>query len=172
MTRRSLVALTLLLAGCAYGFAGGGLPSELKTVAVLPFENQTTDPTVAQEANRSVREALEQRLGLREATESRADVVVRGTVRRYEPDQPIGYRGTGTGTGPGQPRGGQVEVSKRLLQVSIELEMIRKDNGQNLLRRKTFAVDAQYDPGREADGRRTAFQFLVDEIVKEAQSQW
>lgn len=168
--RSSLAALAVLLAGCAYGFAGGGLPNEIKTVAVLPFENQTTDPTVAQEANRSVREALEQRLGLRDATEARADVVVRGTVRRYEPDQPIGYRGTGTGTG--QQRGGQVEVSKRLLQLSIDLEMIRKDNGDNLLRRKTFAVDAQYDPGREADGRRTALQFLIDEIVKEAQSQW
>lgn len=166
--RRSVLGATLALVGCAYGFAGGGLPSEIRTVAVLPFENQTTDPTVAQEANRSVREALEQRLGLRDAPEARADVVVRGTVRRYEPDQPIGYRGTGTG----QQRGAQVEVSKRLLQLSIDLEMIRADNGQNLLRRKSFAVDAQYDPGREADGRRTAFQFLVDEIVKEAQSQW
>ena len=168
--RSSLAALLVLASACAYGFAGGGLPNEIKTVAVLPFENQTTDPTVAQEANRSVRAALEQRLGLRDATEARADVVVRGTVRRYEPDQPIGYRGTGTGIG--QQRGGQVEVSKRLLQLSIDLEMIRKDNGDNLLRRKTFAVDAQYDPGREADGRRTAFQFLIDEIVKEAQSQW
>lgn len=167
---RSLIVVAGLLTACAYGFAGGGLPSELETVAVLPFENQTTDPTVAQEANRSVREALEQRLGLREGTEARADVVVRGTVRRYEPDQPIGYRGTGAGAN--QQRGGQVEVSKRLLQISLELEMIRTDDGTNLLRRKTFAVDAQYDPGREADGRRTAFQFLVDEIVKEAQSQW
>lgn len=170
-SRRLLAAAALvLLAGCAYGFAGGGLPTELKTVAVLPFENQTTDPTVAQEANRAVREAIEQRLGLRDATEARADVVVRGTVRRYEPDQPIGYRGTGVGAN--QQRGGQVEVSKRLLQISIDLEMIRQDDGSNLLRRKSFAVDAQYDPGREADGRRTAFQFLVDEIVKEAQSQW
>jgi hypothetical protein len=168
--RRSLPVLLAMMLGCSYGFAGGGLPNELRTVAVLPFENQTTDPTVAQEANRSVREALEQRLGLRDATEARADVVVRGTVRRYEPDQPIGYRGTGVGGN--QQRGGQVEVSKRLLQVSIELEMIRKDDGSNLLRRRTFAVDAQYDPGREADGRRTAFQFLVDEIVKEAQSTW
>lgn len=168
--RRSPLLLAVLLAGCAYGFAGGGLPNELETVAVLPFENQTTDPTVAQEANRSVREALEQRLGLRDATEARADVVVRGTVRRYEPDQPIGYRGTATGAN--QQRGGQVEVSKRLLQISIDLEMVRTDDGSSLLRRKSFAVDAQYDPGREADGRRTAFQFLVDEIVKEAQSRW
>lgn len=171
MTRRLLVLVALIgIGGCAYGFAGGGLPKEIETVAVLPFENATTDPTVAQEANRSVREALEQRLGLRAATEARADVVVRGTVKLYEPDQPVGYRGTGTAQG--QARGGQVEVSKRLLQISIDLEMIEQSNGRNLLRRKTFSVDAQYDPGREADGRKTAFGLLVDNIVKEAQAQW
>ncbi len=171
MSRRVILLLCLpLLAGCAYGFAGGGLPKGIETVAVLPFENATTDPTVAQEANRSVREALEQRLGLRATTEAKADVVVRGTVRIYEPDQPVGYRGTGGR--PGQTRGGQVEVSKRLLQMSIDLEMIEQSNGRNLLRRKSFSVDAQYDPGREADGRKTAFGLLVDNIVKEAQSQW
>lgn len=161
-------ALLTALAGCAYGFAGGGLPSELKTVAVLPFENQTSDPTLAQEANRRVRETVEQRLGLRGATEANADVVVRGTVTRYEPDQPVGYRGTGTGTG----RAADVEVNKRLLQISVDLEMLDKRTGQNLLRTRTFSADAQYDPGREAAGRRDALDLLVNRLVQEAQSQW
>ena len=43
--RRSLIALLVLVAGCAYGFAGGGLPKEIRTVAVLPFDNLTSDPT-------------------------------------------------------------------------------------------------------------------------------
>ncbi len=171
MIRSRWLATLTLLGGCAYGFAGGGLPKEIATVVVLPFENATTDPTVAQEANRSVREALESRLGLRNATEARADVVVRGTVQRYEPDQPVGYRGTDQASG-GQVRGNQVEVSRRLLQISIDLEMVQKSTGRNLLKRKTFSVDAQYDPGRESEGRKTAFSFLVDEIVKEAQSTW
>ena len=37
----ALVAVAFSLGGCLYGFAGGGLPSHIKTVAVLPFENET-----------------------------------------------------------------------------------------------------------------------------------
>ena len=55
----------LFLGGCLYGFAGGGLPSHIKTVAVLPFDNQTPEPTLTQEINTAVREAVEGRLGLR-----------------------------------------------------------------------------------------------------------
>ena len=168
MRRSLVVTAALLLAGCSYGFAGGGLPPELKTVAVLPFENRTSDPTVAQEANREVREAVQSRLGLRGATEAQADVVVRGTVTRYEPDQPVSYRGTSSTGG----RANDVQVSKRLLQVSLELEMIQKSNGRNLLRTRTFSADAQYDPGREATGRRDALELLINRLVQEAQSQW
>lgn len=168
--RRSVILVTLLwTVGCAYGFAGGGLPNELKTVAVLPFENRTSDPTMAQEANREVREAVQSRLGLRGAAEAQADVVVRGTVTRYEPDQPVSFRGTSASTGS---RANDVQVSKRLLQLSLELEMIQKNTGRNLLRTRTFSVDAQYDPGREATGRRDALEQLINRLVQEAQSQW
>jgi hypothetical protein len=48
--RRLLVPLLLAgsLTGCLYGFAGGGLPPSIKTVAILPFENQTAEPTLTQ----------------------------------------------------------------------------------------------------------------------------
>jgi hypothetical protein len=89
----SLVVLSALVLQACYGFAGGGLPPQIKTVAVLPFDNQTPEPTLTQEISRSVREAVEQRLGLRQATEQRADAVVRGSITRYEPDLPVAYRG-------------------------------------------------------------------------------
>jgi hypothetical protein len=88
-----LVVLSTLALPACYGFAGGGLPPEIKTVAVLPFDNQTPEPTLTQEISRSVREAVEQRLGLRQATEQRADAVVRGSITRYEPDLPVAYTG-------------------------------------------------------------------------------
>lgn len=169
MNHRLLLALALLAGGCSYGFAGGGLPSELRTVAVLPFENRTSDPTLAQEVGTTVREAVEQRLGLRGATESQADVVVRGTVLRYEPDQPVSFRGTGTGA-PG--RAADVEVSRRLLQLSVEVEMTEQATGKEILRTKLFSVDAQYDPGRESTGRREALAQLMTKLIQEAQSQW
>jgi len=158
------------MAGCAYGFAGGGLPANIRTVAVQPFENQTTDPTIAQQVNRTIRDAMEQRLGLRIVAESQADAIVTGTVRLYEPDQPVGYRGTGSVAG-GQ-RGGTVEVSKRLLRLTIDLSMVDRRTEKDLLKQRTFPADAQYDPGREAEGRRTALELLVNALVKEAQSQW
>ena len=57
----------LLLSGCLYSFTGGGLPSHIRTVAVLPFDNLTSDPTLTQEINVDVRDAMEKRLGLRPA---------------------------------------------------------------------------------------------------------
>jgi hypothetical protein len=170
MTIRNAALLAVLLAGCTYGFAGGGLPKEIRTVAVLPFDNETSDPTIAQEANQVVRDAVEQRLGLRNAAEGQADVVVTGTVRRYEPDQPVSYRGTGVQQG--QNRAASVEVSKRLLQVTIEVKMLQRSTDKNLLRNAVFRLDQQYDPGNEAAGRRAAMSQLVDDLIEEAQKQW
>ena len=47
----SALACALLLSGCLYGFAGGGLPSHIRTIAVLPFENETPAATLQSELN-------------------------------------------------------------------------------------------------------------------------
>jgi len=60
----------VLLAAACYGFAGGGLPPAIRTVAVLPFDNLTAEPALTQQVNLAVREAVESRLGLRAAAES------------------------------------------------------------------------------------------------------
>ena len=87
-----IASLSAILAGgCMYGFAGGGLPEGIRTVAVLPFENLTSDPTLTSEINRAVREAVQDRLGLRQAGENQADALVRGTITRYEPDLPVSF---------------------------------------------------------------------------------
>src|SRR5690606_27866828 len=91
LVRSSLSAL--LLAGCFYGFKGGGFPPEIKTVAILPFDNLTPEPTLTQEVADSVRAAVQGRLGLRQAGEATADAVVRGSISRYEPDVPVAFTG-------------------------------------------------------------------------------
>ena len=58
-------AACLTLAGCPYGFQGGTLPN-VKTVAILPFDNDTPEPALTQEVSNAVRQALEDRLGLRD----------------------------------------------------------------------------------------------------------
>jgi len=86
-------------------------------VAVLPFDNQTPEPTLTQEINAAVRDAVEGRLGLRQASERQADAVVRGTITRYEPDLPVAYNGDDQG-------GGEVTVTRRLVQISVSVEIM------------------------------------------------
>jgi hypothetical protein len=163
--RRLLVPLLLAgsLTGCLYGFAGGGLPPSIKTVAILPFENQTAEPTLTQEVSVRVREAVQSRLGLRQASESQADAVVRGTIVRYEPDLPVQYTG-------GENR--SVSVTRRLVQVTVSVEIVDQKQGKPIWQRSGLVLDGEYAPGQEADGRSKALDKLVTNIVEGAQSQW
>jgi hypothetical protein len=166
LTSGFLASLSALaLGGCLYGFAGGGLPPNIKTVAVLPFDNQTPEPTLTQEIAVAVREAVEGRLGLRQASERQADAVVRGTITRYEPDLPVAYTGE-------QQNGGRVTVTRRQLQISVSVEILDQNGGKPLWQRSGLLLKGDYDPGQEADGRRNALDELVTNIVEGAQSQW
>jgi lipopolysaccharide assembly LptE-like protein len=151
------------LAGCLYGFAGGGLPPSIKTVALLPFDNQTAEPTLTQEVASSVREALQSRLGLRPASETQADALVRGTIVRYEPDLPVQYTG-------GENR--SVSVTRRLVQITVTVEIMDQKAGKPLWQRSGLVLEGEYDPGQEAQGRGRALDKLVTNIVEGAQSQW
>jgi len=154
---------TLALGGCLYGFAGGGLPPSIKTVAVLPFDNQTPEPTLTQEISLAVREAVERRLGLRQSAESQADAVVRGSITRYEPDLPVAYQA-------GEDR--QVNVTRRQVQITMTVEILDQKQGKPLWQRSGLMVKGDYDSGQEAEGRRKALDDLVVNIVEGAQSQW
>lgn len=164
LTSGFLVTLsTLALGGCLYGFAGGGLPPSIKTVAVLPFDNQTPEPTLTQEISRAVREAVEQRLGLRQSAEPQADAVVRGSITRYEPDLPVVY---------GADEDRTVNVTRRQVQITVTVEILDQKQGKPLWQRSGLVVKGDYDSGQEAEGRRKALDDLVVNIVEGAQSQW
>jgi hypothetical protein len=164
LTSGFLAALsTLVLGGCLYGFAGGGLPPSIKTVAVLPFDNQTPEPTLTQEISRAVREAVEQRLGLRQSAEPQADAVVRGSITRYEPDLPVVY---------GADEDRTVNVTRRQVQITVTVEILDQKQGKPLWQRSGLVVKGDYDSGQEAEGRRKALDDLVVNIVEGAQSQW
>src|SRR5207247_10871020 len=108
------------------------------------------------------REALEGRLGWREAGGRTADAVVRGGVSRYDPDTPVAL----------QPGRGQVSVTQRRVQISVDVEILDQREGKTLWQRQGLTVDGEYDPPKEADGRKIALSKLVNEIVDGAQSQW
>ncbi len=159
-----LTSLSLLaLGGCLYGFAGGGLPPSIKTVAVLPFDNQTAEPTLTAEVNTRVREAVQGRLGLRQASENQADAVVRGSITRYEPDLPVAYQGQ---------EGNTPTVTRRLVQITVSVEILDQHAGKPLWQRSGLLLEGDYPPGQEVEGRTKALDKLVTNIVEGAQSQW
>jgi hypothetical protein len=165
LTSGLLAGLSVLaLSGCLYGFAGGGLPPSIKTVAVLPFDNRTSEPTLTQEVSVAVREAVQNRLGLRQASEQQADAVVKGTISRYEPDLPVQYVGNQSDR--------QVTVTRRLVQITVSVEILDQKQGKPLWQRNSLVLEGDYPPGQETAGRKTALDKLVTNIVEGAQSQW
>ena len=136
----------------------------MKTVAILPFDNLTAEPTLTQEVSDSVRAAVQGRLGLRQAGEATADAIVRGSITRYDPDVPVAFTGGTNST---------VTVTKRLVQVTVSVEIVKKD-GKTLWQRSGMTLEGDYEPTRdtEAAARGRALSKLVTNIVDGAQSQW
>ena len=159
----AVAAVSLAASGCLYGFAGGGLPGHISTVAILPFDNQTPEPSLTQEASEAIREAMEQRLGLRASSEATADAIVRGTILRYTADIPLSFQG-------GQA--GNVSVTRRRVQISVRVEIHDQREGRVLWERASIQVDGEYRPPEQEEGRRLAWDKLVTDIVDGAQSQW
>ena len=134
-------------------------------MAVLPFDNLTPEPTLTQQISTAVRDAVQSRLGLRQAGEAQADALVRGSITRYEPDLPVAYTGNGAATSV-------VTVTRRLVQITVSVEILDQKTNRTLWQRSGLTVEGDYEPGREADGRRKALDRLVVNIVEGAQSQW
>jgi len=133
-------------------------------VAILPFDNLTPEPILAQEVSDSVRAAVQGRLGLRQAGEASADAVVRGSISRYEPDVVVAFAGAGNS---------QVTVDKRLVQVTVSVEIVSRD-GKTIWQRSGMMLEGDYEPASETEarGRGRALSKLVTNIVDGAQSQW
>ena len=168
---RSALAATIVglgSSGCLYHFAGGGLPPHIRTVAILPFDNQTSQPSLTQSVSDALREAVEGRLGLRESAEATADAVVRGAITRYEPDIPLSFQTAQ----PNQQGATQVEVTRRRVQVTLNVEIYDQKQNRMLWQRQGLTVDGEYQPPQEAQGRQLALSKLVTDIVDGAQSQW
>jgi len=157
------------VAGCWYGFAGGGLPPDIKTVAIMPFDNLTTEPALTQQVNEAVKTAMEGRLGLRSSGENTADAIVRGSISRYEPDLPVAYTGVGATNSAGNQN---VVVTQRALQITVSIDIYDQKASKSIWKRNGLIVEANYDPGDEQQGRVRALEKLVTDIVDGAQSQW
>ena len=158
-----LGALVLLAAcGVRYGFSEGAFPAHVRTMAILPFDNQTATPEIQAELFESMRKELQRRLGVRDASQDRADALVRGTIIAYDVDVPVAISA--------DPR--QAVSARRRLQITVDVEIVDQTNGKMLWQRKGLRAEGEYAERAETEGRRQAIARIVSDIVEGAQSQW
>lgn len=152
----------LLLGGCLYSFAGGGLDPHIRSMAIATFDNQTPSPDVPKELYDQMNRELRRRLGLRDAPADRADAVVRGAIVSYDADVPVSFSSNPN----------QAVSAHRRLQLTIDVEIVDQSNGRLLFSNKALREEAEYPERGEAEGRKQAIQKLVEKIVEGVQSNW
>lgn len=156
------MALLAACGGVSYGFSQGAFPPHIRTMAIVPFENQTPAAELQSELYDNMRQELRKRLGVRDAAEERADALVRGNIVSYDVDVPVAYSA--------DPR--QAVSARRRLQITIDVEIVDQTNGRILWQRKGLRGEGEYLERAEADGRKLAISRIVNDIVEGAQSQW
>lgn len=164
--RALVVALAglLLATGCryGYGFAGGGLPTNVRTAAVLPFDNNTAVPELQREIADALRSGLQRRLGLRSAPEARANAIVSGAIVSYDADVPIAYNADPS----------QSTSARRKLVLTVDVQITDQESGTVLFARKGLRAEGEYAEGAEPVGRQQAIDRIVSQVIEGAQSQW
>ena len=131
-------------------------------MAILPFDNQTASPELQSELLERMRKELRQRLGVRDASEERADAIVRGKIVGYYADVPVAFSA--------DPR--QAVSARRKLQITVDVEILDQTSGKILWQRKGLRAEGEYAERAEPDGRKVAIDKIVNDIVEGAQSQW
>jgi hypothetical protein len=154
----------LLASACVtrYGFAGGGLPEHIRTMAILPFDNETPTPELQRELYDAMHSDFQPRLGVRDAPQNKADALVRGVIRTYDVDVPVGFSANQTNP----------TASRRKLQLVLDVQIIDQTTGKTIFERKGLRAEGEYAERDEAGGRREAIKRIVNDIVEGAQSQW
>ncbi len=157
--------LATALAGCGiYTFSGGGgLPGHIDTIAILPFDNQTTQFTLTQELTQALSDEVPGRLGLTPGAEATADAVLRGTILRYS------ERATNYQERPGDPI-----IIQRRVEIAISVELFDVAENQMLWSSRSLSAYGEYLPDSQTElvGRQIAIENLVQKILDGAQSQW
>ena len=163
---RAVGAMCLTLAcGCNYSFQSGSFPDHIRTIAILPFENDTNRFELTQEIHEQLLRDLPRALGVTNAGEDVAHAIVQGRILNYNLTTPL-FR-------PGEEIN-QVDVLQRQVSLRVEVELI--DVAENLILWDALGLttEGQYleDSESEEVARAEAIELLVQRIVDGAQSNW
>ena len=170
MTVRQILALAVGLAACVvgacnYSLRGGSFPGHIQTIAVLPFENETTRLELTQELFNAMSRDLPRALGVQSAAPEVADAVVEGTITGYQLTTP-NYRPAAGGD--------RAEVLQRQVSIAIRVEIIDRIENVILFEGTSLRGEGQYleQSQTEEEGKAEALETLVQQIVDGAQSNW
>jgi hypothetical protein len=149
-----------------YSFqAGAGFPDYVKTVAIVPFENETTRPEITDEVFNLLLREFPRSQGLQPAGEDVADAVVRGTITQYDVSTPS-YRAGAAGEVP--------QVLQRQVRLVASVQIINQVDNEILWESQSISVQGEYLEESETEdvGRGIAIELLIQRIVDGAQSNW
>jgi hypothetical protein len=158
------VAATALTAGCYTFSGGGGLPDDVRTVYIAPFDNNTVQFDLGDQLFAKMTEVLPRALGVRPAGEQVADAVVRGRIMRYD-DVAQAYQ-------PGQQ--GNVQVLQNQVTVVAEVQIVAVKRNEILWESSSVMGRGEYRPDSQNDrvAWTKALDALIQQIVDGAQAQW
>lgn len=162
-----LILLGLLsLGGCMYSFqAGAGFPDHVKTVAIVPFDNETNRPELTDEIFQALLQEFPRSQGLTPAGEDVADAAVYGVIRRYDLSTPS-YRPAAPGQSP--------QVLQRQVTIAIEVQIVNLVDNEILWESRSVSAQGQYLEESETEeiGKALAIELLIQRIIDGAQSNW
>lgn len=162
---RAALLSVVLLSSCNYSFRGGSFPDHIRTLAILPFENETGLFEITQEIHQFLLREVPRGLGVNQGAEDNADAILRGTISRYNLNTPL-YRAGESGGGP--------EVLQRQVSISLQVELIDVVNNEILWEDGALTGQGQFLEASETEevGREEAIERIAQMIVDGAQSTW
>jgi outer membrane lipopolysaccharide assembly protein LptE/RlpB len=136
MKKAIVIAVLLavsLLGACGYNFRGkqNNLPSDVRTIAIPVFENQTgelriervfTDETIFQFTRSQM---------LRVVSEGQADVILKGTIKKAETEDISLTKGSTS--------------LQRRITITVAAQLMRRSNGDILWENRDLAKNATYN---------------------------
>jgi hypothetical protein len=164
--RTGLLLLCVLgIQGCLYSFKGGQFPAHIRTIAVLPFDNQTPRLELTQELHDVLLRDVPRSLGLRQAGEDVANAVLRGRITSYTVTVPA-YRPSAAGD--------RAEVLQRQVTVLVAVELVDMVNNEIIWESRSLSGEGQFLDASETEdvGLRLAITLLRQRIIDGAQSNW
>lgn len=166
-TAATLVVLLSLaaLAACNYSFrAGAGFPDHVRTIAILPFDNETNRFELPDEIHQQLLQELPAALGIQPGGRQGADAVLEGVVTGYDVTTPS-YRSV---------PGGGAEVLQREVRVRVAIRIVDRIEDVILWEDRNLSAQGQYlvESETEETARREAVEILVQSVVDGAQSNW